>query len=263
VFMTSSVTDSFCYFWVRWETWGYFAIVVTTEVVLLLWIFVVYGRNLWVLAFMGLLLLGEVATVATILAMSFSNFHAEANLIPGIVFCLVVHEPWFFHIVWSPILAYHTILFALFLAKGWMVYRQGRIWKSTGLLETIYKNSLINFLAIFAAYLSCAVMWLAADPYMAQVPVGFALSLSITSCTRLLLNIRDAYYAQAKGDQYRKATRQILTAGGTISIGTSADFWTEDESKSVRAPSIYAEYTSRDRWAFELRQMKWSGNLGG
>jgi hypothetical protein len=98
---------------------------------------------------------------------------------------------------------------------------------------------------------------------MAQVPVGFALSLSITSCTRLLLNIRDAYYAQAKGDQYRKSTRQILTAGGTISIGTSADFWTEDESKSVRAPSIYAEYTSRDRWAFELRQMKWSGNLGG
>jgi hypothetical protein len=138
-------------------------------VVLLLWIFVVYGRNLWVLAFMGLLLLGEVATVATILAMSFSNFHgvlcpaalylksaqclaAEANLIPGIVFCLVVHEPWFFHIVWSPILAYHTILFALFLAKGWMVYRQGRIWKSTGLLETIYKNSLINFLACVRFY---------------------------------------------------------------------------------------------------------------
>jgi len=227
-------------------------------VVLLLWVFVVYNRNLWVLAFMGILLLDEVAAVAAILAMSFSNFHAEANLIPGIVFCLVVHEPSFFHIVWSPILAYRAILFALFLAKGCMVYRQGRAWKSTGLLETIYQNFLIDFLAIFAAYLSCAVMWLAADPYLAQVPMGFALSLSITSCTRLLLNIRDAYYAQAEGDLHRKSTRQTL---GTISIGTSADFWTEEGSKLVRAPSIYAEYKSQDLWAFDLREMKWSGNL--
>jgi hypothetical protein len=46
-----------------------------SSVVLLLWIFVVYDRKLWVLAFMGLLLLGEIAAVATILAMSFSNFH--------------------------------------------------------------------------------------------------------------------------------------------------------------------------------------------
>ena len=126
----------------------------------------VYDKNLWVLAFMGFLFICEIATVATILAKSFSNFHgafwfaalslelaqylaAEAHLLPGITFCFVVHEPSFYHIVWSPILAYHTVLFALFLTKGCMVYRQrgNRTWKSTGLLETIYKNSLINFLA--------------------------------------------------------------------------------------------------------------------
>lgn len=208
---------------------------------------------------MGLLLLGEIAAVATILAMSFSNFRAGANLVPGTIFCLV-HEPSFYHTVWSPILAYHTVLFALFLAKGWMMYRQGGLqtWKSTGLLETIYKNSFINFLAIFAAYLCCAVMWLAGDPYLAQIPVAFTLSLSITSCTRLLLNIRDAYYVQAEGDLHRIST---WNAGRTISIGTSSSFWAEEESKSVRAPSIYAEYTSRNLWAFELREMKWSGKL--
>lgn len=46
-----------------------------------------------------------------------------------------------------------------------------------------------------------------------------------------------------------------------MSIGTSSGLWEEEESKTVRAPSIYAEYTSRDLWAFELREMKWSGKL--
>jgi hypothetical protein len=70
-------------------------------------------------------------------------------LLPGITFCLVVHEPFFFHTVWSPVLAYHAILFGLFLAKGLMVYRQrgSKTWTSTGLLETIYKNSFVDFLA--------------------------------------------------------------------------------------------------------------------
>jgi hypothetical protein len=45
------------------------------SVVLLLWIFVVHNRSHWVLAFMGFLLFAEIASVATILAKSFSNFH--------------------------------------------------------------------------------------------------------------------------------------------------------------------------------------------
>jgi hypothetical protein len=44
------------------------------SVVLLLWIFVVHNRSLWVLAFMGFLLFAEIAIVATLLAKSFSNF---------------------------------------------------------------------------------------------------------------------------------------------------------------------------------------------
>jgi hypothetical protein len=89
--------------------------------------------------------------------------------------------------------------------------------------------------------------------------VGFAVTFSITGCTRLLLNIRDAYYAQGRNDPYRVSTRQACTPGETIVTGTSSGFWAEDES--VRVASIYAEYTPQDLWAFELREMKWSGNL--
>lgn len=74
---------------------------------------------------------------------------AEAHLIPGATFCLVEHEPWFFHEFWTPILVYHTVMVILFIAKGWMVYSElgQKRWKSTGLLAKIYKDSLVNFLA--------------------------------------------------------------------------------------------------------------------
>lgn len=86
---------------------------------------------------------------ATLCLQLAKHLAAKAHLLPGITFCLSVREPFFLHTVWSPVLAYHTILFALFLAKGIMVHMQrgSRTWSSTGLLETIYKNSFIDFLA--------------------------------------------------------------------------------------------------------------------
>lgn len=77
-------------FWFHWETWGYSVLLFTTEgttyqlpvillthtrivVVLLLWIFVVYQKDYRVLAFMGMLLVGEMTTVIVILSKSFSS----------------------------------------------------------------------------------------------------------------------------------------------------------------------------------------------
>lgn len=92
------------------------------------------------------------------------------------------------------------------------------------------------------------------QPYLAQVPVGFALSLSITCCTRLLLNIREAYYAHVEVDS-DEVPIQLGSAQGTAVVFSR---WLDDDP-SARTRSIYAEHTSRDEWAFELREMKWSG----
>ena len=96
------------------------------------------------------------------------------------------------------------------------------------------------------------------QPLLVQIPVGFALAISITCCTRLLLNIRDAYYAQTQSSPYLSSRHAL----NTPSIGTASDFWEDDDRPtSDRAPSIYADYASRDQWAFELRAMKWSGGM--
>lgn len=134
--------------------------------VLLLWIYVVYNKSIRLLAFASCFLVAEVIAVVAVLAKSFSNFHgsldesdflrvtlsdsftAKASLIPGVKFCLVVQAPSFYHVFWTPILAYHSIVFVLFLAKGWTVFRgDHKQCMSTGMIERIYKDSLVNFLA--------------------------------------------------------------------------------------------------------------------
>ncbi|RPD63736.1 hypothetical protein L227DRAFT_640858 [Lentinus tigrinus ALCF2SS1-6] len=187
-----------CEFWFYWETWGYSAVLFTSEAVLLLWIYVVYNKNRWVLALMSICYLCEVAAVVAILTISFETFEARAHGIPGVEYCVMTKIGPPFPLLWVPILAYDALLLLLFLYRGCAGASPNSSWRWAysydGLLDMIYRYSLLNFLAIFASYLACAIIWLTCDLGLYQIPVGFALSLSITNCTRLLLNIRHAYY---------------------------------------------------------------------
>ena len=45
-----------------------------------MWIYVVYNKNKWILALMGVCYIAEVASVVTILTISFEQFHGTARL---------------------------------------------------------------------------------------------------------------------------------------------------------------------------------------
>ncbi|OBZ68334.1 hypothetical protein A0H81_11778 [Grifola frondosa] len=184
-------------FWFHWETWGYCSILFSSEAVLLLWIYVVYNKSRWILAVMGFLYVTEVVAVVMILAFSFIHFDANSHTIPGTTFCVIGSVPSTYRLLWVPILAFDSILLLLFLYRGCgrsLRCGRKRTFTYDNLLDMVYKHSLMNFLAIFASYLSCAIIWLVATPGLYQIPVAFALALSITNCTRLLINIRRAYY---------------------------------------------------------------------
>ncbi|KAI1791263.1 hypothetical protein LXA43DRAFT_1141413 [Ganoderma leucocontextum] len=206
-----------CSFWFYWETWGYCGVLFTSEAVLLLWIYVVYNKNKWILALMGICYIGEVASVVTILTISFSGFQVSAfHANPDINYCVLSHIGRPFPLLWVPILAYDSLLLLLFLYRGCAGASPNSSWrwayKYDGLLDMIYRHSLLNFLAIFASYLACAIIWLIFSPGLYQAPVGFALALSITNCTRLLLNIRRAYYSGV-GDPILLNIRDIPPTG--------------------------------------------------
>ncbi|KAJ6558562.1 hypothetical protein DFH09DRAFT_534632 [Mycena vulgaris] len=229
VTLNPNVSDQVSTFSFHWEMWGYSVVVLTSELVLLLWIFVLYNKNLRILAFLGVLFLAESLSLVVILAKSFARLQITARLIPGFTFCSLLNEPQFFYWYWLPVLVYNSAILALFIAKGTETFRSSHV-PHVSLLHDVYRRSFINFLAIFVAYLLCCVLWLTADFSLGQIPVGFALSFSITNSTRLLINIRHAYYSREQVDLDRPLT-----------------------------PAIYANQAPREEWLFELREMRLSG----
>jgi len=71
---------------------------------------------------------------------------AQAQVIADISFCATAVRPLDpFTVFWVPVMAYHVVLFALFLLVGYRIY--GRMWRRQRLLEMIYRASFFNFLA--------------------------------------------------------------------------------------------------------------------
>ncbi|PIL34036.1 hypothetical protein GSI_03745 [Ganoderma sinense ZZ0214-1] len=260
--LSSSLRVRSCSFWFYWETWGYCGVLFTSEAVLLLWIYVVYNKNKWILALMGICYIGEVASVVSILTISFSGFEASAfHAKPDINYCVLSNIGRPFPLLWVPILAYDSLLLLLFLYRGCAgaspnsSSRWG--YKYDGLLDMIYRHSLLNFLAIFASYLACATIWLTSTFGLYQAPVGFALALSITNCTRLLLNIRRAYYSGV-GDPILFNIRDIPPTGtntpvaldlplqipmSPLSASSAVSAFTQCSETTLREPTISSTST--------------------
>ncbi|KAI0072714.1 hypothetical protein K474DRAFT_1667485 [Panus rudis PR-1116 ss-1] len=193
-FTYNKINDDFCSFWIRWEVWGYPAVVFSTELVLILWIWIVWNRQKTILvSLLGGFFL-EITAVIVILVYTMRNFTASSHVLPHVTYCFVTKASPAFRFVWLPILVFDSMLLSLFLFHGLRV-RGMHIRRGYSSMTMIYRHSLLNFIGIFASYLTCAIMWMVAESGLAQVPVGFALALSITNCTRLLLNIRRAYYS--------------------------------------------------------------------
>ncbi|KAI0371092.1 hypothetical protein BV20DRAFT_942953 [Pilatotrama ljubarskyi] len=196
--LLSYLASNSCSFWFYWETWGYCGVLFTSEAVLLLWIYVVYSKNRYVLAVMGACYVAEIASVLCILGLSFEHFEARAFRFLDVEYCVMGELPTTFKLLWIPILAYDTLLLLLFLWRGCrstMGCNRKLSYAHDNLLDMVYRHSLLNFLAIFGVYLACATIWLTSRIGLYQIPVGLALALSVTNCTRLLLNIRRAYYS--------------------------------------------------------------------
>ncbi|KAJ7179547.1 hypothetical protein C8R46DRAFT_643602 [Mycena filopes] len=222
--LSPNVTDSVSTFWFQWEMWGYTVVVLTSELVLLLWIFFLYNKNTNVLAFLGILFFGQTVSVIVILARSFAHLSITAHFDGAPAgFCSLHNQPDFFSFYWLPVLLYNSAILALFIIKSTDAFRAAYIPRVHG----IYRRSLINFLAIFTVYLVCCILWIAGDFALGQIPVGFALAFSITNSTRLLINIRHAYYTREDVDLNRSTT-----------------------------PAIYANQAPREEWLFELRELR-------
>ncbi|KAI0344792.1 hypothetical protein BDW22DRAFT_1354959, partial [Trametopsis cervina] len=211
-------SSEFCSFWFHWDVWCYFGIVFSSEVTLLLWIWVVYNRKKWLLSFLSITFIVQIAIVGILLAISMPSEIAQNVLLPGRSFCITSSPQLTFKIVWVPILAYDLFLLAMFMYKGVRNALSRSKRPTFGVYHMVYRHTLVNFFAITASYIACVIIWLAADPGLAQIPVTFAMAFAITNCTRLLLNIRRAYYFGSDDVEPGLLSWSAIAGGQSISV---------------------------------------------
>ncbi|KAJ8077039.1 hypothetical protein PM082_001462 [Marasmius tenuissimus] len=215
---------------------GFSAAILCSQIVLFLWIYVMYNGNKAVTSFLGLLFVACAAATYTMLALSFRDLEIRGELIPRHPFCGMLNPPSLLVYFWTPILAYSSVVLLLIGYKGYQLLSSPHARARNPALTDVYIKSTTNFVIMFSSYLLCTIFWLAAQFALAQVPMVLALSLSITNASNLLLHIRQAYYSPRSLEEEAQSISSV-TGSKTIYV----------DSRSAGSAE----------WMYELRELKW------
>ncbi|KAJ3553569.1 hypothetical protein NM688_g3540 [Phlebia brevispora] len=251
-------------FWIRWEASCYTTLTFISEAVLILWIWVAYNRSQRLLVFLSATYVIQVISVVAIIIQSFLPLDVQARAVPRFALCAVTQVGSTIEFLWIPILGFDSILLVLFTYKGLHIYCSRSQRERFGVMYMVYKHTLPTFLAIVSSYLVCAIMWLTSSPGLKQIPESFALCFSVINCTRLLLNIRRAYYIG--NESARPSPRSTFTEGARTHLpisrnrreSSSFDLDRNDEivvSVCVEVTRTCEEFGSGD-WEYEMTEMR-------
>jgi len=234
VFFNSDLTADFCTFWFYWESISFSLAVLTCELVLIVWVYVIYDRSLYIVSFLLVCFGFEALSVFVLIGSSFrllSDVQTNLLVLDGInmPYCALNSVPKFMSYYFIPIFAFNLVVLALLLYKGYQFYHAKRRTQNRVIL-TVYTSSLPSFVGMVSAYLLCCVFWLKAEFALGQVVI-LAVSLSIISATRLLLSIRHAYF-------YSHMDRDPF-------------------DKTIQIVNLTTIYDLNSSWMYELRELRW------
>lgn len=191
---SNNVSDKFCRYWFYWETTSYIVLAFCSEVILILWIWVSHNRSQRLLTFLATCFIVEMIAELVILAMGLQHMEAKVQTVPNMSFCVLTAVGRGFNLLWIPVMVFYIITTLIFIRKGFYAYMFRSAEERFGVVKMVIEHTTLNYLAMTSAYIICSIMWLVADPSLNQIPVCFVLAFSVTDCTRLLINIRRAYY---------------------------------------------------------------------
>ncbi|KAH7908662.1 hypothetical protein BJ138DRAFT_1115649 [Hygrophoropsis aurantiaca] len=143
---------------------------------------------------------------------------AIAQPAPGFVVCSTTLPP-YFAAYWIPILAFEITLLALMLAKGWQNFRQQNVTAVSGMTgkslgNLLVRDSIIYFVVINAAYLANAAVWYWEPSTLVEAASPWGVLLPPLMASKLLLNLRDAFYRGSRPHEDRSMELTAFHASG-------------------------------------------------
>ncbi|TDL18509.1 hypothetical protein BD410DRAFT_497259 [Rickenella mellea] len=242
------VTSTVCAGWAYFEGITGQMLVMGVELLLMLRVWALYKRDRRVLCLLVAIYLAEVTANTVILGMSLPGIKSVPplhGLFPPdfpLSGCLPTTVPKFFFSYWIPTLIFESILFILmcinFVRLAWEN-------QPMPLLTLFFRDGTLYYAVIFAALLIQTLLYELVNSALAQVAIGWQLTMFSIMGSRLVLNLRAASDARSnpetlelikfeegsylKTTGYRSGgTNSVLTSnrgdGGKFRVG-STSFW--------------------------------------
>ncbi|KDQ58700.1 hypothetical protein JAAARDRAFT_34546 [Jaapia argillacea MUCL 33604] len=173
-----------------------------------------YGNSARVASFLSVCYIAEAIAISTILGLVCARMSAVDEPIPGIRICTPVMIPRFFFSFWLPICAFESILFAFALWKGLsFFFSSGEKWTGGTLTYVLFRDSISYFFLILMACVTNAVVWLTLPSTWLEVPEGYVTATYCIMGSRLMLNMRDAYYLPVSQGMSSVSTMSFASNG--------------------------------------------------
>ncbi|KAF9041546.1 hypothetical protein BJ165DRAFT_1489694, partial [Panaeolus papilionaceus] len=196
------------------------------EGILQMRIYALYSLNKKVLAVMMIGFAASVLTSSWVLHSVLDKVVATALPIPNGKFCVPGHVSDNFYVFWIPMLAYECLLCGLAFFRGLQTFRsQGSLFQNgRQLVGILIRDSVLYFVVITAAYMTCLIIWVTQPTSLLEVPIGFTVAMSCVLANRTMFNVRQVsrtINSQAHVSQTsmsRRYTDRHPTVDGDITI---------------------------------------------
>ncbi|EUC62177.1 transmembrane protein, putative [Rhizoctonia solani AG-3 Rhs1AP] len=132
--------------------------------------------------------------MAAIIGMSFAKMKATHEPVPGFHICALLGVPQGMYVYWATNLAFESILFGLAVVKAYQHVSRRQGWSGPRILSVLVRDSILYFLVIFVTYIMNLVSWSTGGSGIYQLAIALAIALRASMGSRLLLNVREAYY---------------------------------------------------------------------
>ncbi|KDQ51009.1 hypothetical protein JAAARDRAFT_211320 [Jaapia argillacea MUCL 33604] len=201
-------------------------------------LYAMYEKSRRVFAFLLACFVSETIAMSTILGLSNKQLIAISQPIPGVRICTVAFVPHYFFAFWIPICTFESILVTFALWKGlshWI--KSTNKWSSKALMNVLLRDNILYFLVQVAlSFISLHTLDDTSQHVSSirhqhhclacpsEIPEGFALATTCIMGSRLVLNIRKAYYLP------------YINTSGTLNMGaTSPPIRFADEGEYLEA----------------------------
>ncbi|CDO73363.1 hypothetical protein BN946_scf185008.g126 [Trametes cinnabarina] len=157
-------------------------------------LYALYFRDRRILALMLTVCLGAAASSAYVMGNTLSQISSVAVKLPhtGSTVCVPSGLPGNFFAFWIPMLVSESVLCGLALYRGFKSFMpESNVFQNgKRIIEILVRDSLFYFVIIFATYLVNAILFVTRPDSEVEIPIGFAVALSVVMSNRLCLNVR-------------------------------------------------------------------------